>query len=95
MIARGHLIFIKHNGRDGSIYPVTTPTCSVGRGYDNDIRIYVQSVSEVHCEICTSDFQPAVLKNLSSINPTKVNNVSIRENEHYLEHGDMITTGER
>jgi len=36
-----------------------------------------------------------MVKNLSNVNPTKVNNVSIHENEHHLEHGDVITTGER
>jgi hypothetical protein len=37
----------------------------------------------------------ATVKNLSSANPTKVNNVPIGENKHHLEHGDVITTGER
>jgi pSer/pThr/pTyr-binding forkhead associated (FHA) protein len=37
----------------------------------------------------------AILKNLSSTNPTRVNDVPIGENEHHLEHGDVITTGER
>jgi hypothetical protein len=37
----------------------------------------------------------ATLKNLSSANPTKVNNVPIGENKYHLEHGDVITTGER
>jgi hypothetical protein len=57
MLARGHLIIIKRDGRDGSVYPVTTPTCSVGRGVHNDIRVHVQSVSQEHCAIYTSDFQ--------------------------------------
>ncbi|PNF39680.1 hypothetical protein B7P43_G05627 [Cryptotermes secundus] len=95
MLTRGHLIIIKRDGKDGSVYPVTTTTCSVGRGLQNDIRIHVQSVSQEHCKIYTSDFQPAILKNLSSTNPTKVNNAPIGENEHHLEHGDVITTGER
>jgi hypothetical protein len=58
MLARGHLIIIKRDGSDGSIYPVTTPTCSVGRGVHSDIRIHVQSISQEHCTIFTSDFQP-------------------------------------
>jgi len=57
MLARGYLIIIKRDGRDGSVYPVTTPTCSVGRGLHNDIRIHVQSVSQEHCVIYTSDFK--------------------------------------
>ena len=58
MLPRGYLIIIKHDGRDGSVYPVTTSACSVGRGLHNDIRFRVQSVSEEHCVIYTSDFQP-------------------------------------
>jgi hypothetical protein len=37
----------------------------------------------------------AVLTNLSNSNPTEVNNVPIHEHGHILEHGDIITTGER
>jgi len=58
MLPRGYLIIIKHDGMDGSVYPVTTSTCAVGRGLHNDIRFRVQSVSEEHCVIYTSEFQP-------------------------------------
>jgi hypothetical protein len=57
MLARGHIIIIKRDGRDGSIYPVTKPTCFVGRGHHNDIKIRVKNVSHEHCEIITSEFQ--------------------------------------
>ena len=58
MLPRGYLIIIKHDGKDGSVYPVTTSACSVGRGLLNDIRFRVQSVSKEHCVIYTSEFQP-------------------------------------
>jgi pSer/pThr/pTyr-binding forkhead associated (FHA) protein len=58
MLTAGYVIIIKHDGRDGSVYPVTTSACSVGRGLHNDIRFRVQSVSEEHCIIYTSEFQP-------------------------------------
>jgi len=37
----------------------------------------------------------ALLRNLSKSNPTEVNNVPVHESEHAVEHGDVITTGER
>lgn len=58
MLSCGYVIIIKHDGRDGSVYPVTTSACSVGRGMQNDIRFRVQSVSEEHCVIYTSEFKP-------------------------------------
>jgi hypothetical protein len=58
MLTRGHLIIIKRDGKDGSLYPVTTPTCSVGRGIHSDIRILLQSVSQEHCKIYTSESHP-------------------------------------
>ncbi|XP_069678964.1 serine-rich adhesin for platelets-like isoform X2 [Periplaneta americana] len=95
MKVHGYLSVIKRDGTDGSNYPVTTQTCTIGRGINNDVRIHVQTVSEEHCKIFISKFGQATLKNLSNTSSTTVNGTPIGDSEVYLGHGDIITAGDR
>ncbi|KAE8738164.1 hypothetical protein FOCC_FOCC016362 [Frankliniella occidentalis] len=93
-MVHGYITILKKNGADGQQIPVKQ-SVKIGRSSHCDVRILVQSVSEQHCLVLVEDGQRALIQNLSSTSQTLVNNVSIGKERHPLQHGDIVSVGER
>lgn len=51
----GNVIFIKKSGGDGSKFPVTEKSITIGKSEDCLIRIQNPHVSDKHCQLIIDD----------------------------------------
>uniref|UniRef100_A0A4W5R484 Marker of proliferation Ki-67 n=1 Tax=Hucho hucho TaxID=62062 RepID=A0A4W5R484_9TELE len=93
MPLHGRVVVIKRSGGDGTEFPLTA-SCLFGRNPDCDIRIQLPQVSKEHCRIELNENKEAILTNLTSVNPTRVNGEVFQQSER-LKHGDLITIIDR
>ena len=47
----GSIVVIRRTGLDGSIFPLVSSECLLGRGEHCDIRVQLPTVSGEHCKI--------------------------------------------
>ena len=47
----GHIVVIRRSGVDGSIFPLVSSECLLGRAEGCDIRVQLPTVSREHCRI--------------------------------------------
>ncbi|KAM6305988.1 proliferation marker protein Ki-67 [Aegotheles albertisi] len=90
----GNIVVIKRNGNDGIVFPLTATSCLFGRRTECDIRIQLPQVSKEHCKIELNENKEAILTNLSTVNPTKLNG-SCFQQPVLLKHGDVVTIIDR
>ncbi|NWX22530.1 KI67 protein, partial [Aegotheles bennettii] len=90
----GNIVVIKRNGNDGIVFPLTASSCLFGRRTECDIRIQLPQVSKEHCKIELNENKEAILTNLSTVNPTKLNG-SCFQQPVPLKHGDVVTIIDR
>ncbi|XP_026707367.1 proliferation marker protein Ki-67 [Athene cunicularia] len=90
----GNIIVIKRNGTDGICFPLTASSCLFGRRTECDIRIQLPQVSKEHCKIEVNENKEAILTNLSTINPTRLNGDCF-QHPVPLKHGDVLTIIDR
>ncbi|NXR72155.1 KI67 protein, partial [Pycnonotus jocosus] len=90
----GKIVVIRRNGTDGIVFPLTTTSCLFGRKTECDIRMRLPWVSNEHCKIDINENKEAVLTNLSTVNPTKLNGACF-EQPVPLKHGDVLTIIDR
>ncbi|XP_071605782.1 proliferation marker protein Ki-67 [Heliangelus exortis] len=90
----GNIVVIKRNGTDGITFPLTASSCLFGRRTECDIRIQLPQVSKEHCKIEVNENKEAILTNLSSVNPTKLNGGCFQQPVP-LKHGDVLTIIDR
>ncbi|XP_063049369.1 proliferation marker protein Ki-67-like [Engraulis encrasicolus] len=93
MPLHGKIVVIRRGGGDGTEYPLTAP-CLFGRKIECDIRIQLPQVSKEHCRVEINENKEVVLTNLSSVNPTCINGVAMKQSER-LKHGDVFTIIDR
>ncbi|MER3416804.1 MAG: hypothetical protein C4297_11415 [Gemmataceae bacterium] len=79
------LLVPKHGG---ACLPLNRPVTLIGRHHDCDIQLESRKVSRRHCCIALINGQP-VLRDLSSLNGTRVNGERIRERQ--LHPGDVVS----
>ncbi|XP_069174714.1 serine/arginine repetitive matrix protein 2-like isoform X1 [Procambarus clarkii] len=92
----GHVVVIMRTGEDGTPFPLTYTSCTIGRNQDCDIRIHLSTVSRLHCKIDVDSKGKAFLTNLSQVSPTILNKIPMATEEiSVLEHRDIITVEER
>uniref|UniRef100_F6RFD6 Marker of proliferation Ki-67 n=1 Tax=Monodelphis domestica TaxID=13616 RepID=F6RFD6_MONDO len=95
MTPLGFVVIIKRTGIEGFRYPLQQATCLLGRGAECDIRIQLPVVSKQQCKIeFDQQLKEAVLINLNSVNPTRLNGVTFARPTK-LVHGDVITIVDR
>ncbi|NXI47814.1 KI67 protein, partial [Galbula dea] len=90
----GNIVVIKRNGTDGITFPLTASSCLFGRRTECDIRIQLPQVSKEHCKIEVNENKEAILTNLSTVNPTKLNGGCFQQ-PVTLKHGDLLTIIDR
>ncbi|XP_054030586.1 proliferation marker protein Ki-67 [Dryobates pubescens] len=90
----GNIVVIKRNGTDGLSFPLTESSCLFGRRPECDIRIHLPQVSKEHCKIEVNENKEAILTNLSTANPTKLNGGCFQQPVP-LKHGDVLTILDR
>ncbi|XP_037790637.1 proliferation marker protein Ki-67-like [Penaeus monodon] len=69
----GYIVVIKRSGADGTPFPLTNTSCSIGRNNECDIRVQLPSVSRQHCRVDVEPSGKAYITNLSQTNPTPLN----------------------
>ncbi len=74
-----------------STIPLSEDEITIGREGSNAVAVIDPSVSRKHCVLRTQDGQFQV-RDLGSRNGTQVNGNTVQE--HWLKHGDEITTGD-
>ncbi|KAM6130135.1 proliferation marker protein Ki-67 [Phoenicopterus ruber ruber] len=90
----GNIVVIKRNGTDGISFPLTASSCLFGRRTECDIRIQLPQVSKEHCKVEVNENKEAILTNLSTVNPTKLNGGCFQQPVP-LKHGDVFTIIDR
>ncbi|KAF2357189.1 Forkhead-associated (FHA) domain [Trinorchestia longiramus] len=71
-------------------------TCTIGKHFDSDIRVQLDTVSARHASISVLQDGKCVLHSLSATNPVEVNGVALFQSSHKaLSHKDVLTVGDR
>lgn len=83
------LIF-QFSGSDPQIVSLDRESLTIGRSEDNDLILEHESISSHHAEIIRKDGR-LVIRDLGSVNGTKVNGALIQE--VFLKHGDVVLFG--
>ena len=52
---RGCVVVIKRTGVDGSVFPLVTESCLLGRNENCDIRVQLPAVAGEHCKISVNE----------------------------------------
>ncbi len=91
--ADSHAALVRETGYgSGETNQLSPGTTTLGREADNDIVLDEAAVSRKHAEIITSE-AGYYLRDLDSTNGTFVNRQKIGEENHLLNHGDVIRLG--
>ncbi|KAF9437724.1 antigen identified by monoclonal antibody Ki-67 [Entomortierella beljakovae] len=75
-------------------YPIDKSYCSFGRSDSNDIRVQIDTVSDMHCKLIRRDDGEVWLKD-TSINGTLLNNVLVHDTARPIHHNDVMTIAGR
>ena len=51
----GSVVVIKRSGVDGSVFPLVTESCLLGRNENCDIRVQLPAVAGEHCKISVNE----------------------------------------
>ncbi|XP_050429373.1 uncharacterized protein LOC126838746 isoform X2 [Adelges cooleyi] len=90
----GFITILKKNGSISSRCPIISKEFNIGRSSNNDIRIYLDSVSNNHCSILFVD-NKAYIRDRSKAGSTKVNGKKIGRNNFLLRESDEIDISDR
>lgn len=93
----GSIVVIRRTGLDGSIFPLVSSECLLGRGEHCDIRVQLPTVSGEHCKITINNSDQALLTCSSKdFGQTQLNNKSVPfQGILVLNHKDVFTIGDR
>jgi len=89
----GSVVVIKRSGVDGSVFPLVTDSCLLGKNENCDLRVQLPAVAGEHCKISVNKNKQVAISSLSSA-ATIVNGNKI-EHEIVLRHKDVFTLGDR
>ncbi|XP_056634499.1 uncharacterized protein LOC130443744 [Diorhabda sublineata] len=87
----GFLLFLKRNSDEGTLYPLSEGTTTIGASLNADVRIKLEDVrlEAIHCVIEVNENRIATIINKSSKYPITVNNSIVRK-ARILRHEDLI-----
>jgi len=86
------MLVIQDGPNSGTSFGLTSGITSIGRQSDSDIVIDSPVVSRTHA-IITENQQGYTIRDLGSTNGTFVNRLKVEDDEHLLQHGDLIQLG--
>ncbi|KAG0371003.1 hypothetical protein BC939DRAFT_532584 [Gamsiella multidivaricata] len=75
-------------------YPIDKSYCSFGRNSTNDVRVQIDTASEIHCKLIRRDDGEVWLKDTST-NGTLLNNVLVHDTARPIQHNDVMTIAGR
>ncbi|MGH2544477.1 MAG: FHA domain-containing protein, partial [Ardenticatenaceae bacterium] len=88
------VLVVQDGPQSGAAFPLLSGLTTIGRQPDNDVVLDSPVVSRKHAVIMESG-EGYAIRDLGSTNGTYVNRQRIDENEHPLQHGDLIQLGGR
>merc|ERR1712193_330764 len=93
----GSIVVIRRTGLDGSIFPLVSSECLLGRSEHCDIRVQLPTVSGEHCKITINNSDQALLTCLSkNTGQTQLNKKPVAYQVLLvLNHKDVFTIGDR
>ena len=93
----GSIVIIRRSEVDGSIFPLVSSECLIGRAEGCEIRVQLPTVSRGHCRISVNQSSQVLLTCLShDFGQTKINTKNVNYNQTLvLRHKDIFTIGDR